>query len=57
MEPFGMSPDTRRILEERGHTLSTSRFMGNAQAIFVDPETNIRYGSSDSRGIGVAIGY
>jgi gamma-glutamyltranspeptidase/glutathione hydrolase len=57
IEPYGMSPDTQRILEGRGHSLSPSQFMGNAQAIFVDPETNIRYGSSDSRGIGAAQGY
>jgi len=57
IEPYGMSPDTLRILEERGHSLSMSKFMGNAQVIFVDPKTNIRYGSSDPRGVGAARGY
>jgi len=56
-EPFGLSPDTIGILQKRGHATESSTFMGNAQGVYVDPETNIRYGSSDWRGIGYAAGY
>ncbi|HEY0788453.1 MAG TPA: gamma-glutamyltransferase [Thermoanaerobaculia bacterium] len=57
-EPYGMSPDTRRILERRGHVLAdrASEF-GDAQAIMIDPKTGVRLGGSDPRLGGAAVGY
>ena len=56
-EAFGMSPDTRRELERRGHQLRTRTTMGNVQVIVRDPETGGWTGASDPRGMGLAIGY
>jgi gamma-glutamyltranspeptidase/glutathione hydrolase len=56
-EPFGMSPDTRSILGEWGHRVAERAPMGNVQIIVVDPESGLRYGASDPRGMGTAAGY
>ena len=63
LEPFGISPDTRRILEERGHKFSETYFftetdyMGDAQIILIDPGTGTLYGASDTRLGGLPSGY
>lgn len=63
LEPFGISPDTRKILEERGHKFSRDAFfddtlyIGDIEAIFVDPQSGIRYGASDTRLGGYPAGY
>ncbi|MFO7652898.1 MAG: gamma-glutamyltransferase [Candidatus Krumholzibacteriia bacterium] len=56
-EPYGISPDTRRLLEGYGHRWSEREPMGNAQLIVVDPETGQRRGASDPRGMGLAAGF
>jgi gamma-glutamyltranspeptidase/glutathione hydrolase len=56
-EPFGISPDTRRILAARGHRWQERPPMGNAQAVYVDTLTGVRLGASDPRGMGQALGY
>ncbi len=57
-EPLGMSSDTLRALESRGHKLATRpRYMGDSQAIMIDPKTGVRLGASDSRNDGATIGY
>ncbi len=56
-EEYGLSPDTRRILESKGHRLVERSPMCNAQVIVVDPESGIRQGASDPRGMGLASGY
>lgn len=55
-EKFGLSPDTRKILEEKGHTLAPSDGLGRAHTIFVEKDT-LKYGAPDPRGDGAAIGY
>lgn len=57
MEPYGLSQDTQKALKALGHTLQETTFMGNAQAIYIDPKTDIRFGASDPRGMGKAMGY
>ena len=57
IEPYGISPDSVALLRARGHRFETTTYMGNAQAIFVDQKTKFRYGASDPRGIGKALGY
>jgi gamma-glutamyltranspeptidase/glutathione hydrolase len=57
-EPFGLSADTRRALEARGHKISTfERDMSDAQGVMIEEKTNVRLGASDSRRTGAAIGY
>ena len=57
-EPFGLSADTRRALEARGHKISTVvRDMSDAQGVMIEEKTGVRLGASDSRRNGVAIGY
>jgi gamma-glutamyltranspeptidase/glutathione hydrolase len=58
VEPMGLSADTRRALLARGHKFSDrQRFLGDAQAILVEPGSGVRLGASDARGGGAAVGY
>lgn len=56
-ENYGLSPDTRSILERYGHKF-TSRpgNVASATGIMID-ENGVRWGAIDSRSDGVAIGY
>jgi gamma-glutamyltranspeptidase/glutathione hydrolase len=57
-EPFGMSADTFRVLETRGHRLTPKpRYMGDAQGIMIEEKTGVRLGASDPRGYGEPVGY
>jgi gamma-glutamyltranspeptidase/glutathione hydrolase len=56
-EPYGMSNDTRSILEKYGHNFAKEqRVLASTTAIAVDDQ-NIRLGAIDSRSDGVAVGY
>jgi gamma-glutamyltranspeptidase/glutathione hydrolase len=58
-EPLGLSADTKRALESRGHILvSKPRYMGDAEGIMIEEKTGVRLGASDPRGAdSAAIGY
>ncbi|HEX8146017.1 MAG TPA: gamma-glutamyltransferase [Pyrinomonadaceae bacterium] len=57
-EPFGMSADTFRALEARGHKLTARpRYMGDAQGIMIEEKTGVRLGASDPRNYGEPAGY
>lgn len=64
VEPF-MPKDVEMGLRSRGHTLTDeySKFgfsrpwIGDAQGVMIEPGTGIRLGGSDSRALGVAMGY
>jgi gamma-glutamyltranspeptidase/glutathione hydrolase len=58
-EPLGLSADTRRALESRGHKLAAkARYMGDAEGIMIEEKTGVRLGASDPRGAdSAAIGY
>ncbi|HEX8355272.1 MAG TPA: gamma-glutamyltransferase, partial [Pyrinomonadaceae bacterium] len=57
-EPFGMSADTFRALESRGHRLTQRpRYMGDAQGIMIEEKTGVRLGASDPRNYGEPVGY
>ena len=57
-EPFGMSADTFRALEERGHKITQKpRYMGDAQGIMIEEKTGVRLGASDPRSFGEPVGY
>ena len=49
-EPFGLSPDTRALLESRGHSLfEIAGNQGNAQAIVYDAKAGVLEGGADIR--------
>ncbi|HEX8284598.1 MAG TPA: gamma-glutamyltransferase [Pyrinomonadaceae bacterium] len=57
-EPFGLSADTFRALESRGHRLAERpRYMGDAQGIMIEEGTGVRLGASDPRNYGEPVGY
>jgi len=57
-EPLGLSPDTRRALQERGHHFAPNPTnMSDLQGVMIEEKTNVRLGASDSRQDGVAVGY
>ena len=57
-EPLGLSADTRRALEARGHKFAAKlEDMSDAQGILIEEKTNMRLGASDARQDGAAVGY
>lgn len=57
-EPLGLSADTRRALEARGHKFASQpNYMSDAQGIMIEEKTNMRLGASDARQDGAAVGY
>ncbi len=58
-EPFGLSTDTQRALQAKGHKLtSRPRYMGDAEGVMIEEKTGMRLGASDPRGSdSAAIGY
>jgi gamma-glutamyltranspeptidase/glutathione hydrolase len=48
-ERFGISPDTVRLLEARGHAVRQGSTQGVAQVIVVDPKTGLLEAGSDRR--------
>ena len=55
-ERYGMSADTRKILEDYGHKFASPRAIANATGIMID-DNGVRLGAVDSRGSGAAVGY
>lgn len=63
-EQFGVSPDTRAVLEKMGHAFRpvagssrTPSDIGDAHGVMIDPATGVRMGASDPRLGGVAVGW
>jgi gamma-glutamyltranspeptidase/glutathione hydrolase len=57
-EPYGLSTDTQRALESRGHKLTAKpRYMGDCEGIMIEEKTGMRLGASDPRSEGAAVGY
>jgi gamma-glutamyltranspeptidase/glutathione hydrolase len=57
LEPF-ISDSVVTGLEERGYKISPNRrFIGQDEAIGIDPETKERLGAGDPRREGKAVGY
>jgi len=52
-----ISPDTRRLLEAKGHKLVVRHLWGDGECIRVDLNTGERLGASDGRNNGKAVGY
>ena len=55
MESYGFSPDTIRLLEERGHKIRMVNGQGRVMAIEVNEEGLL--GAADARSEGLAAGY
>jgi gamma-glutamyltranspeptidase / glutathione hydrolase len=57
-EPLGLSSDTRRALEARGHKFASEpNPMSDLQGVMIEEKTNVRLGGSDARQDGAAVGY
>jgi gamma-glutamyltranspeptidase/glutathione hydrolase len=57
-EPLGLSSDTRRALEARGHHFAPNpQNMSGLQGVMIEEKTNVRLGASDARQDGAAVGY
>src|SRR5215813_7830177 len=62
-EPFGLSPDTMKRLQEMGHKFSDKpdseggRYMGDVEGIMIEDKTGVRLGGSDPRRDGKSVGY
>jgi len=57
-EPLGLSADTRRALEARGHKFASKPiYMSNAQGIMIEEKMGMRLCASDARQDGAAVGY
>ncbi|MBI4483859.1 MAG: gamma-glutamyltransferase [Acidobacteria bacterium] len=57
VEPRSLVKDVELALRSRGHQIRERGFMGDAQGIWIDWATGIRYGGSDPRQDGRPIGY
>jgi gamma-glutamyltranspeptidase/glutathione hydrolase len=57
LEERAFPSDVVTALTALGHHTRTSVDMGDVQAIAVDPASGVRYGASDPRHDGVALGY
>jgi gamma-glutamyltranspeptidase/glutathione hydrolase len=57
VEKQGFPKDVVAALEALGHKVEAQDNMGDVQAIWIDPKTNVRYGASDPRADGRTLGY
>lgn len=57
MEKVGFSPDTLKLLSDRGHKLDFTGYWSDGECIAIDPKTGERLGGSDGRNNGKAVGY
>jgi gamma-glutamyltranspeptidase/glutathione hydrolase len=57
-EPYGISTDTRRVLEKFGHNFAEEPAnLATVTAIAIEEKTGVRLGTVDSRAGGKAVGY
>ena len=57
IERNGISPDTIRLLQARGHKVKEQGYWSDGECIAVDPKTGDLLGAPDGRNGGKAIGY
>jgi len=57
VERVGLSPDTIKLLETRGHKVKTEGYWSDGECIAIDLRTGERLGAPDGRGGGRAVGY
>jgi gamma-glutamyltranspeptidase/glutathione hydrolase len=56
VDKWGLEPATLATLEAKGHKIRRVDQWGDAEAVFWDPKTGLRYSASDPRNEGVALG-
>ncbi|NBD07781.1 gamma-glutamyltransferase [Corallococcus silvisoli] len=56
VDKWGLEPATLSTLEAKGHKIRRMDAWGDAEAVYSDPRTNLRYSSSDPRNEGAALG-
>ncbi|MFY1824712.1 gamma-glutamyltransferase [Myxococcus fulvus] len=56
VDRWGLEPATLSLLEAKGHKVRRVEQWGDAEAVFVDPKTGLRFAASDPRNEGVALG-
>ena len=56
VDRWGLEPATLSVLEAKGHKVRRVDQWGDAEAVFVDPKTGLRYSASDPRNEGMALG-
>ena len=52
-----ISPDTVRLLKNKGHKIQMEHFWADAECIAIDPKTNERLGAPDGRNNGKVVGF
>jgi gamma-glutamyltranspeptidase/glutathione hydrolase len=57
LERQGFPKDVVSALDALGHKVQVQENMGDVHAIWIDPQTNVRYGASDPRADGRTLGY
>jgi gamma-glutamyltranspeptidase / glutathione hydrolase len=57
IEGVGISPDTIKLLEARGHKIRVQGYWSDGECIAVDPKTGNLLGAPDGRNGGKAVGY
>jgi gamma-glutamyltranspeptidase / glutathione hydrolase len=57
IENMGLSPDTIRLIEQKGHKIDRQNYYGDAECIAIDPKTGERLGAADFRNGGAAVGF
>ncbi len=57
IESTGLSPDTIKLLEARGHKIKQENYWSDGECIAVDAKSGELLGASDGRGGGRAVGY
>ena len=56
VDRWALDPATQAALEAKGHKLRKLDAWGDAEAVYSDPRTNLRYAGSDPRNEGAALG-
>ncbi|MFB1483237.1 hypothetical protein U8525_23165, partial [Corallococcus sp. RDP092CA] len=56
VDKWGLEPATLSVLEAKGHKVRRVDAWGDAEAVYSDPRTHLRYSSSDPRNEGAATG-
>jgi gamma-glutamyltranspeptidase/glutathione hydrolase len=57
IENDGISPDTIKLLEARGHKVKAQVYWSDGECIAVDPKSGDLLGAADGRNGGKAVGY
>ena len=57
VERVGFSPDTLKLLEDRGHKIKVEGYWSDGECIEVDPKTGELLGAPDGRNAGKAVGF